>query len=434
MWIAGKCCYNPSPSLQSHAAKGSPMTQLRFFPSRTLLAIACGGFITIGLPALSSNPIVNSSALHATETQAALPTRAEVRALAEQAKAWILDQQQEDGSFFSGDMFKLGITVFSALGLIENGIDPKDERIQKALEWILSHRQPDGGIYDPAQGLGNYSTSVTLMILARIPDADPEIVRSAQNYIFGLQNTDAESSNYGGIGYGSRGQTNEDLSNTSMAIEGLRASGIPADHPAMQRALKFVTRCQNLSSHNDMEWAGDDGGGVYSPDSSFAGGSFHDGREAPRPEAGTRGGAVRLASYGSMTYALIKSYMSLDVPPEDPRVQAALRWVTENYQFDRNPGMAARSDQEGLFYYYLMMAATFDLLEKDVIAAPAGASDWRTDLFATIQKRAQHLESADGSVRTFWINEAPRWAEGIPNLTTTYMLRVLARIHNSLPE
>ncbi|TVR12465.1 MAG: hypothetical protein EA401_08980 [Planctomycetota bacterium] len=405
--------------------------------SPTLLALALGACISIAPFAASIIPhgIVAAPAAHADESSvAALPDRAEVRALADKGVAWVLDQQQEDGSFFSGEMFRLGISVFSVLGLLENGVPHDHPQIQKGLEYILSHQQSDGGIYDPQEGLGNYNTSVTLMLLAHIPDADADLIKGAQQYIFGLQNTDEDSIVYGGIGYGSRGEGNEDLSNTSMAIEGLRASGVPADHPAMQRALQFVTRCQNLSSTNDLEWAGNDGSGVYSPDSSMAGGTYHDGTVDRRPADGGQGGAAELQGYGSMTYALISSFLSLDVAPEDPRVQAALNWVTEHYQFDINPGMAAQQEQEGLFYYYLMMARTFDLLEKTTVTTDQGENDWRRDLFATLQKRAQILDPDSNTPRAFWINDAPRWAEGIPNMTTTYMLRVLARIHDSLPE
>ena len=49
-------------------------------------------------------------------------------------------------------------------------------------------------------------------------------------------------------------------------IEALRDTGLPADDPALQKALVFVSRCQNLKSEfNDQPWAGkvNDGGFVY---------------------------------------------------------------------------------------------------------------------------------------------------------------------------
>jgi len=367
-----------------------------------------------------------------------LPTRAEVHALMDMGKTWLLEQQQEDGSFYGGEMFRLGITELATLALLDAGVAPDDPAIAKAVDWILTHRQEDGAIFDPNEGLRSYSTALGLQVLARV-GADEEVIEGAQKALFDSQNLEEGSWAYGGIGYGSRGEGHEDLSNTTTAIEALRESGVPADHPAMQRALKFVERCQNHSSTNDMEWAGNDGGGVYSPDSSQAGGSYHDGTALrSKPKEGAEGKATELQSYGSMTYALIKTYIYLDVDKDDPRLRAALEWANKNYQFEVNPGMLPRQRKEGLFYFYQAMAKTYDLLDVttlDLGKKSGGETDWRADLFHAIRERAQVSDQYKNvPAKAFWINEAPRWAEGIPHLTTSYMLTTLKRIHDSLPE
>ena len=69
------------------------------------------------------------------------------------------------------------------------------------------------------------------------------------------------------LGYGG-GNSRPDLSNTAFFIEALRDTGLPADDPGLQKALVFVSRCQNLKSEfNDQPWAGkvNDGGFVYTP-------------------------------------------------------------------------------------------------------------------------------------------------------------------------
>src|SRR5207253_5755076 len=60
-----------------------------------------------------------------------------------------------------------------------------------------------------------------------------------------------------------------DLSNTQFFIDSLIAAGVSKDDPAIQRALKFVGRCQNLADKekgNDQEFATkakeDDKGGL----------------------------------------------------------------------------------------------------------------------------------------------------------------------------
>lgn len=369
-----------------------------------------------------------------------LPARAEVQRLADQAAAWLRAQQQEDGSFLPGDRFKLGITTVAVNALLDAGAAPDDPAIERATNLILTFVQPDGGIYDPHEGLANYGTSLGLKALVRAGKATDEVRTGAQGFLFGIQNKDESSITYGGIGYGSRGGGHEDLSNTAMALDALHTSGVPASHPGMQRALQFLQRCQNLTETNDQPWAENNGGAVYSPDSSMALGSFHDGREnvaEPAEPAEGAGGAAQLNSYGSMTYALITSYIYLDLEPGDPRLAAALAWVKRNYQFDRNPGMPAKQSREGLFYYYQAMAKTFDLLDLAAIEGADGnpLGDWRGDLFNALRERAQVVPGRNGSGEVaLWINDMPRWGEGIPHLTTAYALGCLGRILASLPE
>src|SRR2546422_455251 len=53
-----------------------------------------------------------------------------------------------------------------------------------------------------------------------------------------------EDDYYGGAGYDSKSRP--DLSNMQTFLEGLKAAGVPPDDPAYQKALIFVSRCQNL--------------------------------------------------------------------------------------------------------------------------------------------------------------------------------------------
>src|SRR6185436_12070479 len=92
-------------------------------------------------------------------------------------------------------------------------------------------------------------------------------------------------------------------------------------------------------------WVNNDGGAVYSPTESKAGGDWN-----PRPKPGQP--QYSLHSYGSMTHAMIESYLALDVPADDERVRAALGWITANYGFDANPGMPDDTAGDGLFYFY----------------------------------------------------------------------------------
>ena len=71
--------------------------------------------------------------------------------------------------------------------------------------------------------------------------------------------------------------------------QALKDSGLPADDPALQKALVFVSRCQNLKSEfNDQPWAGkvNDGGFVYNPAGGGGGGGGEGRGQAARGKAG----------------------------------------------------------------------------------------------------------------------------------------------------
>lgn len=174
--------------------------------------------------------------------------------------------------------------------------------VRNPVAFLVSCQKPDGGIY--IDQLANYVTCVALMALnshAEVAKNHRDVIEKAKNFVIQLQCDEGEGYNpkddkfYGGFGYGS--SERPDLSNTHFALETLREAGVPADHPVFQKALVFLQRCQNRSETNEQTWAGNDGGFVYFPGQSFAG------------KEDTGDGKTKLRSYGSMTYAGIKSYI-----------------------------------------------------------------------------------------------------------------------------
>jgi squalene-hopene/tetraprenyl-beta-curcumene cyclase len=364
-------------------------------------------------------------------TLAAEDLKPQVEALIGRSQAWLLAQQQDNGAFVAGAKFSIGITAMAVdcLATPPLALAKDDPRLVKAVAFLLKNQQADGGFYAVDEGLGNYGTALSLMALSQAGGASPEQIRKAQDYLFGLQNHDEGSIADGGIGYGSKGAGHEDLSNTAMAVEGLRRSGVPASDPHLQKALAFMERCQDLSPSNKLPWVKNTGGAVYSPEESKAGGSW-----APEAKAGEP--VPELLPYGSMTYQLISSYVALDLHAGDPRLDAALDWVKKHYQFDANPGLpkdGKGKERQGLFYYYMAMAKTFDLLDQGTLKLPDGREvDWRADLFKAIKDSATEAALPDGTKVVVWMNGADRWAEGIPHVTTGYLLKALKRIHQSL--
>jgi squalene-hopene/tetraprenyl-beta-curcumene cyclase len=122
-----------------------------------------------------------------------------------------------------------------------------------------------------------------------------------------------------------------------------------------------------------------------------------------------------LRSYGSMTYAGLKSMIYAGLGPDDKRVKAAVAWLQKHYDLKSNPGMG----NTGLYYYYHMFSKALDALGQDTFTDEKGVKhDWRAELRQELLRRQQ----PDGS----WINEATRWLEGEPTLVTGYALMSLA--------
>ncbi len=178
--------------------------------------------------------------------------------------------------------------------------------------------------------------------------------------------------------------------------------------PAFKNALVFVSRCQNLkSASNDTPFADkiDDGGFYYTP----AGG----GASMATADPSTPAGGLR--SYGSMTYAGLKSMIYAGLTPEDPRVKAASAWLAKFYTLDENPGLG----QQGLFYYFVTASKTFAALRTDHFTDAKGVRhNWRVE----VSKKVLDLQKPNGS----WTNPADRWMEGDPNIVTAYALVALA--------
>ena len=295
--------------------------------------------------------------------------------------------------------------------------------IDEGLEFLDSLRKEDGSIF--LTGLKTYVTSVALM--AFVDSRDPayaEAITKARAFLVAVQADEDEGYSmeedpfYGGLGYG--GDERPDLSNTQMALDALRAAGLDKDHEAFQKALNFIKKCQNQAETNPTEVvlsdgrkvvAGTDGGGIYYPGDSKAGV-----KEVDK-------GVFVARSYGSMTYALLKSLIFTGLDREDKRVKAAVKWVENHYTLEENPGFEQTKNpdagQQGLFYYYLTMARALDALGMEAITDSRGESHpWKRELAQKILS----IQRVDGS----WINErSPRWFEGNPVLATSYALLVL---------
>ncbi|MBT4011404.1 MAG: terpene cyclase/mutase family protein [Planctomycetaceae bacterium] len=331
-------------------------------------------------------------------------------ALKSKAVAYLQDiGQAEDGSF-SGEAGP-GITSIVTVALLRNGVTVEDPAVAKALNYLSGFRRPDGGIYQEGSLYRNYETCLAILcfVEANSTGKYDEVIDRANAFVRKIQvgsdgSVARNQDEFGGSGYGKHKRP--DLSNTTFLIEALRAAGASADDAAIQRALVFVSRSQNLESeHNSTKFAPkiNDGGFYYTP---AAGGTSQAGETA-------NGG---LRSYASMTYAGLKSMIYAGVDRDDQRVKAALSWIRKNYDVSQNPGMGA----SGHYYYLHTFAKTLRALEiNEVQSADGQRHNWRGDLISELSRR----QKRNGS----WFNTRnTRWLEGDENLVTGYALLALS--------
>jgi squalene-hopene/tetraprenyl-beta-curcumene cyclase len=336
---------------------------------------------------------------------------ADAGALTDKAVAFLRQRQDRDG-VWSAARKEPGVTALAVTALLRSGrATPNDPAVTRALTYLETFVGPKGGLSEANHA--NYATAVALMafheVNARSGGRYDRFLKDGQAFLKTMQWDESEGKSpadpfYGGAGYGGR-NSRPDLSNTSYFLEALRDTGLPADDPALKKALVFVSRCQNLKSEfNDQPWAGkvNDGGFVYTPAN---GGESFGGK--------TDDGGLR--SYASMTYAGLKSMIYAGLTPDDPRVKAAYDYITKHYTLDENPGLG----QAGLFYYYHTFAKALSLLGRPTVKDAQGREhDWRAELVEALAKR----QNPDGS----WVNPSDRFMEGDPNLVTAYGLLALS--------
>ncbi len=355
----------------------------------------------------------SATVLAQTTTRAADEPRAAARELMARGARYLLAAQQADGGWASDTGPGVSALAVKALAQ-EPTIGPRHPAVRRGVEFVLKHQREDGGIYSAEGLLKNYESSVALSMLAALKDpAWDKAVAALQKFLKDGQWDEGEEKSpadpfYGGAGYGRHKRP--DLSNTQMMLEALHDSGLPQDDPVYKKALIFIQRCQMLGETNDQPFANGStqGGFIYSP---------VNGGES-RAETFDVDGRSELRCYGSMSYAGFKSLLYAGLSRDDPRVQAALDWIRRHWTLEYNPNMPDARSREGLFYYYHVFGRALAAWGEATVTEPSGRKhDWRRELVEQLAR----TQKPDGS----WVNDADRYLEGLPALTTAYSVLAL---------
>ena len=382
-----------------------------------------------------------ASALVALLSTSVLPSQ-DIQGALDRGARWLTQHQNPDGGYGPygegpevrvKNTSDVGITAFVVYALARHPkrYSPVDGPfLSKAIDFLLAHQQEDGGIYDPADpALQNYRTSVAILALTALDRVKyAAAIRRAQGFVKDQQLTEADGYDekthlgYGSIGYGSglRG----DLSNTQLAGQALAESGVSGSDEVWRRMVIYVARCQNAESVDPLlQGLGigttRDGGYRYAPN------------ETRGPTETLDDGSRVFSSYGSMTYAALKTLLYAQVDRKDPRVAQAFDWISKNFTVTENPGMASgvnpKAALQGLYYYYHTMAKTLSLYGEPMIRDAKGVEhNWAKELAAQLVS----LQKKDGA----WQNTSDRWWENIEALDTAYAMVALADCQEALAK
>jgi len=326
---------------------------------------------------------------------------------------WLIDQQEDNGSWQNYPAIT-ALVLSSFLGA-HPSITTREPVVADGFGFLISCIKPDGGIY--IDHMPTYNTAISLTAFKDAGDPQfHDIIINAEKFLMGMQYSEEtgstpDSLNYGGMGYGEKDRP--DLSNLQWAIEAIAMDDFLFLHPETQfsddeiermqrkklfydRALEFLAKVQNLQNVNAQSYSLNDGGFMYEPGASKAG--------------GTR-------SYGSMTYAGLKSMIYAKLDKDDVRVKAAFEWISNHFTVETTPFM----QDQGLYYYYQTMAKALNAYGEDIITDSLQQTYiWRYELANQLLK-TQHTEG-------YWINENGRWWENNPVLVTAYSLLALQQI------
>ncbi len=197
-----------------------------------------------------------------------------------------------------------------------------------------------------------------------------------------------------------------DLSSTLFAVGALRLGGATADDPAIVKALRFVERCQDFDPSDP---ARSDGGFFLTP------------TDPARNKAGASPSG-RFHSYGSATADGLRALLRCGLPPDHPRVLAALGWLKRNFSTSTVPGTfegSREDDREATYFYYCWsLAHAFRSLGVRTFERDGRKVDWAAEIADELLRR----QRPDGT----WSNRFSASKEDDPLVATPFALGALA--------
>jgi len=365
--------------------------------------------------------------------------RTKIATALQKGAAYLRGQQDEKGGFgdkeiqLPGNVAYTSMAVAALVGAQDSQAAAKDDAVTKALGFLVGFQQENGSIVDNPK-VTNYATSAAISALAAAKRSEFAQAQSkAAAYLEASQIADdPDDLSYGGFPYKQHLGQSADASNAFIATNALDANGLPKDSEVRKRVGTYVSKILNNSEANTKPLEIEVDGEKRTVVSGVDMGAFYRPGESKAGMVKRSDGKWELRSYGSMTYAALKLMMFAGIPAKDPRVQGVVRWISNNWTMERNPGFENAEDpekagQQGMFYYYHAVARALSAYEAAsgeplvVTDADGRTHNWRAELAGTLLAR----QAEDGS----WRNEvAERWEEGSKTLATGFAMQTLAYV------
>ncbi len=303
-----------------------------------------------------------------------------------------------------------GMSALAMKALAESGDARYAEAVERAVKYIVSCAQPDGGIYVAVPGrigagLGNYNTCLCLTALFTSGHKEQymDILLGARSYIASTQLA-TSGLHEGGFGYDRNTERPySDLNNTFYAMDAMKTTrSLEESRPLGQKKvdINWEKARQYVLAHQVTDGA-EEGGFVYK-------------QEVPRRTPQGVKAEERLRATGSMTYAGLLAMLHCELNKGEPRVRSTLQFLGKHWSLDENYGQGV----QGLYFYYMVIARALDAAGVETLTLEDGTTvDWREALAQAVLKRQRE----DGS----WRNDNNRFWEGDPTLATAYAVLVL---------
>lgn len=380
-----------------------------------IFASSIVGAVGMDQPAVTTGPSIPLSLVN--ETKSSI----------QRGVNFLVDRQCKDGSWLHSSPITALVCVALHQSKTVKHAPLRMLAVKNGRDFILKNARKNGSIAEAGSKYVNYSTAICLSALAIIDDPrDKEIMRRARHFLIDSQLDEDNASHpttkdnpyYGGIGYGSAGPKRPDLSNTQWALEalfltdyldteteGASPAWVKKSDLAWENAVRFLAATQKVPESADPQW-------LVNPEKD----SKHDGGFIYKPgDSKVKGEKGAPLSYGSMTYAGLKSLIYANLSKEDYRVKAAMDWARRHYDLTQNPALGA----DGHYYYLQAFSKCLAAYGEETVATMEGqVTHWRIDLI----KQLLRTQKGDGS----WINDASgRWMESVPELVTSYAMIAL---------